>query len=669
MKVTIVFVLIAFITRISSLSLQQTIFLQLLKNNLLGILNNDNLDKNCVSDLNALFSDVSSFKHWALQMLDATGKIYPGLLNGNINLIGDYDECLAINESKNGRRISGKYCTLALTMGDSGISPLATSLKQGTSFKQSYLNHYTIFKFMQNTSMTWGICVPKSCSVRNLKILAHDVQAKFKLPVEIGLTENSCSYKNKTSTINNFDILVYYFFAMLGLILVASTIYDLHLKCFGKKSNIFVAFSLYSNARRLVSATSNKKEDNLSCLNGIKVLSCLWIVYGHVVLACFFYSKNPAYVVNEWKYSTKSTFTWSAFYAVDTFLTINGFLVTYIYLKSTDRLKITVTWFYLKRFLRVTPALLAAVLVHTSVMKLLTDGPFLSYNDEKFSQDCYNNWWAFFIHPIVFTSYEQCGPHLWYMFIEGHLYLCTPVFLIFMKKYPKDVLRGLSVILLLAVIYNISVTITKNIGFTAFEWSDDFENYFYFSTIYRLPCWLIGVLSGYFFYEYKFKIPRIVNLVIWVITLYTMIELTVEQNIFISSVYNVYRSALWNGLARPTWSLAVSFIVFSCATGTGGIVNDFLSHPVFRFLGELTYSIYLLHYDVILNVFGSTKEMFYFNTDNIVSKFLSVFVEILMVSVFLYLAFEAPVLSLKYHLTKNKTNEKRDCKKNLETAG
>ncbi|XP_063929861.1 nose resistant to fluoxetine protein 6-like [Zophobas morio] len=378
----------------------------LLKNNLLGILYNDNLDKTCVSDLNALFSDASSFKHWALQMLDATGKIYPGLLNGNINLIGDYEECLAINESKNGRRISGKYCTLALTMGNSGISPLATSLKQGPL-----------------TTMTWGICVPKSCSVRNLKILAHDVQAKFKLPVEIGLKENSCSYKNKTSTINNFDILVYYFFAMLGLILVASTIYDLHFKCFsrntrggntvlkikivGKKSNIFVAFSLYSNAKRLVSATSNKKEDNLSCLNGIKVLSCLWIVYGHVVLACFFYSKNPAYVVNEWKYSTKSTFTWSAFYAVDIFLTINGFLVTYIYLKTTDRLKITVIWFYLNRYLRVTPALVAAVLIHISVVKLLTDGSFISYNDGKFSQDCYNNWWTFFIHPMVFTNYDQ----------------------------------------------------------------------------------------------------------------------------------------------------------------------------------------------------------------------------------------------------------------------
>ncbi|KAJ3651802.1 hypothetical protein Zmor_017813 [Zophobas morio] len=112
---------------------------KLLKNNLLGILYNDNLDKTCVSDLNALFSDASSFKHWALQMLDATGKIYPGLLNGNINLIGDYEECLAINESKNGRRISGKYCTLALTMGNSGISPLATSLKQGPSSKQSHL--------------------------------------------------------------------------------------------------------------------------------------------------------------------------------------------------------------------------------------------------------------------------------------------------------------------------------------------------------------------------------------------------------------------------------------------------------------------------------------------------------------------------------------------------
>ena len=78
-------------------------------------------------------------------MLDATGKIYPGLLNGNINLIGDYDECLAINESKNGRRISGKYCTLALTMGDSGISPLATSLKQGTvSIVQKFVIHFNM---------------------------------------------------------------------------------------------------------------------------------------------------------------------------------------------------------------------------------------------------------------------------------------------------------------------------------------------------------------------------------------------------------------------------------------------------------------------------------------------------------------------------------------------
>lgn len=41
-------------------------------------------------------------------MYDSSGKVPSGLLNGNINQFGDFDQCVAIDESS--LNIKGKYC-------------------------------------------------------------------------------------------------------------------------------------------------------------------------------------------------------------------------------------------------------------------------------------------------------------------------------------------------------------------------------------------------------------------------------------------------------------------------------------------------------------------------------------------------------------------------------
>lgn len=43
-------------------------------------------------------------------MLDATSKIQSGILEGNINDFGNYDECLAVDKEVEKRHIKGKYC-------------------------------------------------------------------------------------------------------------------------------------------------------------------------------------------------------------------------------------------------------------------------------------------------------------------------------------------------------------------------------------------------------------------------------------------------------------------------------------------------------------------------------------------------------------------------------
>lgn len=52
-------------------------------------------------------------------MHDSTGKITAGILNGNINQLGDFDQCLGIDSSKD--NIQGQYCLayLQATVSDS----------------------------------------------------------------------------------------------------------------------------------------------------------------------------------------------------------------------------------------------------------------------------------------------------------------------------------------------------------------------------------------------------------------------------------------------------------------------------------------------------------------------------------------------------------------------
>lgn len=62
--------------------------------------------------------------------------------------------------------------------------------------------------------------------------------------------------------------------------------YNLNFNSFilGQKIQLFLAFSFYTNGKKLLSYEKAKSDDTLHCLHGIRVITTQWIVLGHSYL-------------------------------------------------------------------------------------------------------------------------------------------------------------------------------------------------------------------------------------------------------------------------------------------------------------------------------------------------------------------------------------------------
>lgn len=77
-------------------------------------------------------------------------------------------------------------------------------------------------------------------------------------------------------------------------------------------------------------------------------------------------------------------------------------------------------------------------------------------------------------------------------------------------------------------------------------------------------------------------------------------------------------SGLYTGFSRLLWSILIWMVIYACITGHGGPVNSFLSLPMWRPLGRLTYAIYIIHLPVMMLNTASSKRPIYFSFRNMV---------------------------------------------------
>lgn len=66
--------------------------------------------------------------------------------------------------------------------------------------------------------------------------------------------------------------------------------------------------------------------------------------------------------------------------------------------------------------------------------------------------------------------------------------------------------------------------------------------------------------------------------------------------------------AFYAAVHRIAWAFGIAWVIFACHTGYGGLVDRFLSWPVFIPFSRLTYAAYLLHPTLNSIYFGTLEQ-------------------------------------------------------------
>lgn len=173
----------------------------------------------------------------------------------------------------------------------------------------------------------------------------------------------------------------------------------------------------------------------------------------------------------------------------------------------------------------------------------------------------------------------------------------------------------------------------------------------------RLGPYLIGMCTGWFL----FKKDCILNMNKLTLT----VGWTASVACLLSLIYGLYdvdlspwAGAAYSALSHSAWAMGVAWIVVACVTGHGGIVNTILSSTILYPFSRITYCAYLLHPIVIRVMVMSMDSPLHLGSIVTIIIFMGQVVASYALSLFVSLAFEAPVVSMLRIMSKVVANRK-----------
>ncbi|KAM3599105.1 uncharacterized protein V6R79_000090 [Siganus canaliculatus] len=372
------------------------------------------VSKRCMEDTNAFLWEINQTrpKEYAVQMYDAFGKMGSNVEGGNANQPGSVLQC----RSAHGPTFSGQYCQVFLMQG-------------------------TLQYFV-------GICVPDSCTEEDVEMLTLYGQLRFGLqslipPLPSILVNQSAQEMIMTHCLSNaitpdaLDVTCLFVCCVMVTLPLAATLFTAitrwqrsrevspsaessclntglnvygSLKISGSRSEpnsiseesrdansntpqcfpqrwwhrCLEAFSLQTTSKGIFSTSSSIPGGGYSSLNGIRVLSLLWIMCGH---STQFPAINNLDNYKNWKKTVEHnplyvlSISGPVFLAVDTFLLLGGLLSSRSLLGSIDgadnNLSPGVVANYLfRRIKRIQPLHLFIMCLTISVISLVHWGPY-----------------------------------------------------------------------------------------------------------------------------------------------------------------------------------------------------------------------------------------------------------------------------------------------------
>ena len=323
-------------------------------------------------------------------------------------------------------------------------------------------------------SLVFGLCVPSSCNRKEVASLVHSFFKKNNISEDNLVCSNDPPNGKKGFT--NGAIATIVILSLLGFLVFIGTIIDLillsrinsdnnmtsHLNGHNFLSDaettesesqklpqhsiqamidttprtLFLAeFSALKSLRRIFTMKQKKDDDSFLFINGIRVLSLIWVIIGHSLVFGLAYTSNVLDVL-VWSHNILFQLVINAVLSVDTFFVLSGFLTAILFVrqvKKEDKLSFRMMiLYYIHRYIRLTPTFLLMILVSINLTPYFGKGPVYPSQQGFEPVGCRTKYWwtsILYVGNLV-KSDDMCLGIAWYLHNDMQFHWIAPLSLI-----------------------------------------------------------------------------------------------------------------------------------------------------------------------------------------------------------------------------------------------
>ncbi|KAK6962032.1 nose resistant to fluoxetine protein 6, partial [Biomphalaria glabrata] len=612
-----------------------------------------NVTDMCGRHLRAIAEGLKKAELWALAFLDSSGILDRSSDLVSLQGLGSYDLCESIgSELLSESLVSSRYIELIFIIYNMRLQTFAYKID-------------------------WYVCLPKACGQKDLE----NISKSFIEYVDLkGYAATYVTFNQKPLQDNCFVIAIVVI-SLLVCLCIAGTVTEYFtlqdteedeltalvtmnekeskISLFGlidhnsakeRVHNVLVSFSVRKSLSTVLK--TDYSDGDIKCLNGLRVLSMMWVVFGHTS------NFIPKGRKDKEEYNFEFIFYLfcNAPFAVDSFFLLSGCLVSYIFITKIKGIGYLTAshmiQYYSHRYLRLTPLFALTILIHTGLSPYLGNGPMAHYVEQS---KCQLYWWRNLLYISNLYSYNDlCVPWTWYMPNDMQFYAIAPLFTI--PIVYGFVRLGLLTAGLMVACHFVSTIYTIYHGdfLTREDARENYLTHIYIKPWTRIGPYAIGLVLGFLMtvLNSEFKMSKKALFTGWLLTSAFVVPMFFFQDgghtrhLTIITDLNQSGVRLLEIVKSPLWGLFVAWLVFSCHYGYGGVVNTFLSWNAWIPLSRLTYGAYLFHLMITLYLNQSQAYEVYFTKLYAVFRTTTVIVMAYFVSLVVSVLSEMPIRNL-----------------------
>ncbi|XP_078268440.1 O-acyltransferase like protein [Rhinoraja longicauda] len=621
-----------------------------------------NLSSKCLEDSIEFLEELQSEtpEEYALLMYDSLGKEGSNILHGNVDQLGSYSECTSARASSG--NFNGQYCKFTILQGKIEYTVaicVPSSCKKDDILMLEWLEIFMyknkpfiapspILSFIEANAtyrvksvhcqnnipyidVFVGICIFVVALFITMMIAGsiYVTIKEWKNPGKIMEDDLSPAHKNyKTVSFHEIN----------GQQLQESIAISMHESSGhgvteGKNNKVgFLEWMLTSFAiQKSVPAVLSTQitAGSYSAIHGIRALSLLWIISGHV---CHFSLLNNLDNPIQWLLSVPNNVLYifslgGPFYlAVDTFFLLSGLLsartLLNMHYQPDQGLTIkcidykTVKDYVINRLQRILPLYIYTMCLYIGMYSLI---PWKSLGEYPKSHldKCRRSWWTnlLFINNFILID-QQCMGWTWYLANDFQFHITTPLFIFLLFRLLSQ---------------------------------SDYSTQYYTKPYCRYGPFLIGIMLGILLHHRKTSLLTKTSVLTgWLCSLITMAAVIALGYTLDDSVESYSAPpVLYQALHRTAWAAAVGWIILVCEEGYAGFVNTLLSSKLWIPVANLSYACFLIHPAVIDMYYGLQETLLHYTDINMFYLFLGHTVLTHIIGFALCILIENPMQTLR----------------------